>query len=40
MFSLQTKRAICLMKTPFQLKCKLYDNLMPIHASLTGFLKT
>ena len=31
MFSLQTKRAICLTKTTFQLKCKLYDNLMPLY---------
>ena len=36
MFSLQTKRAIYLTKTPFQLKCKLHDHLMPfLHDSLT-----
>ena len=36
MFSLQTKRAIYLAKTPFQLKCKLHDHLMPfLHDSLT-----
>ena len=31
MFSLQTKRAIDLTKTPFQLNCKLHDILMPLH---------
>jgi len=36
MFSLQTKRAIYLTKTPFQLKCNLHDHLMPfLHGSLT-----
>ena len=36
MFSLQTKRAIYLTKTPFQLKCKLNDHLVPfLHDSLT-----
>ena len=33
MFSLQTKRAICSTKTPFQLKCKLHDNLIPLDMS-------
>ena len=28
MFSLQTKRALYLTKTPVQVKCKLHDNLM------------
>lgn len=31
MFSLQTKRTIYLMKTPFHLNCKLYNILMPSH---------
>ena len=31
MFSLQTKRALYLTKTPFQVKCKLHDNLMPLY---------
>ena len=37
MFSLQTKRAIYLTKTPFQVKiCKLHDHVMPfLHDSLT-----
>ena len=31
MFSLPTKRAIYLTKTPFQLNCKLHDIWMPLH---------
>ena len=31
MFSVQTKRALYLTKTPFQVKCKLHDNLMTLY---------
>ena len=35
MISLQTKRAIFFMKTPFQLNCKLNCILMPLKVNLT-----